>query len=410
MTFLHSVWRLLPARQRREALFGAMSLLAPRPAYPIPDGAGPVTVAGYFGAPSGLGEGVRRLANMLEAAGSLVHRADLSAALRQSPDLPGLQPAPPGPGTLLVHVNGPLLPWGMFALGRAAVARKRILAVWNWELPSVPRDWDRGFRFVHGILATSHFSAGAMARPGGPPVGVIHYPVPQPEPAAMGRADLDLPADAFISLSIFDASSVIERKNPLGAIAAHTAAFGHDPSKILLLKTYNTGMAGPGWQEVVAAAAAAPNVRILDQRLTREEIWSLIALCDVFVSLHRSEGVGLALLEAMRLGRPVLATGWSGNMDFMDERSAALVPYTLVPARDSRGVYSAAGAVWAEPDTGAAAQLLRRLARDEAWRHGLTEAGRSRIASLDEGSCGRRALQVLAETRFGGNQQPGTRP
>lgn len=396
MNPLHALWRRLPASQRREALFSVMSFLAPPLPDPEPLGAGEITVAGYFGAPSGLGEGVRRLADMLEAAGAVVHRADLSSALRQSPDQAGRRPVPPGPGTLLMHVNGPLLPWGLFALGRRVVAQKRILAVWNWELPSVPRDWDRGFRHIHGILCTSRFVQAAMERAGGPPTAVIHYPIPRPQLSRLTRAELGLSDAAFVSLCLFDASSVVERKNPLGAVSAHLAAFGDDSNKILVIKTYNTLMAGPGWQEVLDAVRGHANIRLIDRKMSREDVWSLVSMCDVFVSLHRSEGVGLAPLEAMRLGRAVLATGWSGNMDFMDDTNAALVPYSLVPALDSRGVYSVKGGTWAEPDIAAASRLLQRLASDSGWRAALGRAAMVRASALEEVPCGAQTLRAMA--------------
>lgn len=392
---LHRLWRLLPARARREALFTAMEWLAPRPDSVVPPPARPVTVAGYFRASSGLGEGARRLAGMLEAAGANVHRVDLTAALRQGPPGPAPDPAPAGPGTLIVHVNGPMLPWAMRALGARAVRGKRVLAFWNWELPCVPADWDRGYRFAHGILASTAFVADAVRRPAGPPVEVVHYPVPDPDPAPLTRADLDLSEHAFVSLSVFDAASSVERKNPLGALRAHRAAFGDRPDRVLVLKTYNTAMGGPAWREVAEAAAGLPNVRILDRHMTRAEVWGLIRLCDTFVSLHRSEGVGLSLLEAMRLGRPVLATGWSGNMDFMDHGSARLVGHRLVPAQDERGTYSVAGASWAEPDAAEAVAGLRALAEDATLRVRLAEAGRRRVAGLTLAECGRRALNVL---------------
>ena len=405
MSPLHSLWRLLPARQRREALFSAMSRLAPKITTPAPAGSGPITVAGYFGAPSGLGEGARRLADMLETAGCTVYRADLSSSLRQSPNLQGLTPPPPGPGTLLMHVNGPLLPWGLFALGRAVVAQKRVLAVWNWELPTVPQDWDRGFRSVHGILCTSRFVAQAMQRSGGPPTGIIHYPVPQPRLAPLGRSDFGLAEDAFVSLCLFDASSIVERKNPLGAIAAHRAAFGEDETKVLVVKTYNTILAGPGWQDVLEAARGHANIRIIDQKMSREEVWSLMALSDVFVSLHRSEGVGLAPLEAMRLGRAVLATAWSGNMDFMDDSNAALVPYHEVPALDERGVYSICGSTWAEPHIPSAALLFQRLFQDAPWRAQIGQAAMARTSLLNNLTCGEHALRVM-EGLGGANEIP----
>ena len=185
MSALGRVWRLLPRDLRREALFGAMAALAPRPdREPPPPGAGPVTVAGYFGAPTGLGAAARRLAAVLRLAGFEVAEADLTGPLRQGP--PGPPPrVPPGPGTLMVHVNGPMLPWAMRALGRRAVAGKRVIAVWNWELPVLAPDWRRGFRFAHGIWVSSRFTAGAVeAEPGAPPVSVVPYMVPEPDPVA----------------------------------------------------------------------------------------------------------------------------------------------------------------------------------------------------------------------------------
>lgn len=391
---LHRLWRLLPPRLRREALFTTMEWLAPRPDAAPPPAGLPITVAGYFRAPSGLGEGARRLADMLEAAGAPVHRADLTAALRQGP--PGPAPeAPSGAGTLIAHVNGPMLPWALRALGADAVRGKRVLAFWNWELPRLPADWTRGYRFAHGILASTAFVADAVRRPGGPPVQVVHYPVPEPDPAPLTRAALGLPEEALLFLSVFDAASSVERKNPLGAIRAHRAAFGDRPDRVLLLKTYNTGMGGPAWREVAAACAGAPNIRIIDAELRRDEVWGLMRLCDAFVSLHRAEGVGLSLLEAMRLGRPVIATGWSGNMDFMDAQTALLVGCRMVPARDDRGTYSVAGADWAEPDADEAATGLRRLAEDPALRARLAAAGQRRVASLGMAACGQAALRAI---------------
>jgi glycosyltransferase involved in cell wall biosynthesis len=406
----YRAWRLLPPTFRREALFTAMAAVAPRPASPPPMATLPITVAGYFAAPSGLGEAARRLADMLEAAGAQVHRADLTLALRQGvgagrTPLP-LSGVPTGAGTLIMHVNGPMLPWGMAALGRRAVAGKHVIGFWNWELPIMPPDWDRGFRFVHRIWGSSEFVAeaarnsGSEAARGGRrvPVEVVHYPVPVPQPAPLGRDHFGLPAEAFIALSVFDASSSVERKNPLAAIAAHRAAFGDRPDRLLVLKTYQTQQGGPAWRAVLAAAAGAANIRIIDREMSRAEVWALIRAADVLVSLHRSEGVGLALSEAMRLGVAVVATGWSGNMDFMDPESAQLVGFRLVPAQDERGTYSVRGAHWADPDIGQAAAALRLLADAPELRQAMAARGQARVAALTPAACGAHALGLLRGT------------
>ena len=408
MSALGRVWRLLPRDLRREALFGAMAALAPRPdAEPPPRGAAvPVTVAGYFGASTGLGAAVRRLAAALRLAGFVVAEADLTGPLRQGP--PGPPPrVAPGPGTLMVHVNGPMLPWAMRVLGRRAVAGKRVVAVWNWELPALAPDWRRGFRFAHEIWVSSRFTAGAVeAEPGAPPVRVVPYMVPEPDPSPLRRADFGLPEAAFVTLSVFDASSSIARKNPLAAIAAHRAAFGDRPDRVLVLKTHNTEAAGPAWREV-AEAAAAPNIHVMDRAVDRRDLWALVLAADCFLSTHRSEGFGFGIAEAMRAARPVLATGWSGNMDFMAGEGAVALPYDLVPARDAQRTYDLPGAVWAEariPD--AAAALAALAAADPARRAAMGRAARDAAEALSPEAVAARAKAALLNLSDPGARSP----
>ncbi|UFN48339.1 glycosyltransferase family 4 protein [Roseomonas sp. OT10] len=363
MSLLRRAWEALPRGLRREALFGTMAALAPRPTRPEPDGQGPVVVAGYLGASSGLGAGARRMLEGMRAQGLDPLPADLTGPLRQGP--PGPPPAiPPGPGTIVLHVNGPMLPWALRALGRQAVAGKRLVANWAWELPTLPRDWDRGYNACHRIWAPSRFCADAFRRGGFPEPQIVPYTVPAPDPSARTRADFGLPPDAFVTLTLFDATSSLARKNPLGAIAAHARAFGDDPSRLLVLKTHGTAEAKGSWEPVARAAAGHSNVRVLDADLPRRDLWALMRECDALLSLHRSEGYGFAMAEAMAIGRPVVATGWSGNTDFMTGPGCFAVPWTLVPARDPQGTYDMPGTRWADPDTAAAAQALRRIAGD----------------------------------------------
>ncbi len=365
---IRRLWTMLPHKLRREALFSAMAALAPRIDRPAPDGRGSLTVAGYFSAATGLGAATRRLTAGLREAGLNPHEADLTGPLfqRAGPEGPRpLAPVPEGPGTLLVHVNGFMLPWALKVLGKQAVKGKRVIAVWNWELPLLPKDWHRGFACCHEIWVGAEFVAEACrAAPGCPPVRVVPYPIlPRPEPAAMGRADFGLPEDAFVTLTVFDATSSLARKNPLGAIEAHRRAFGDRPDRILIIKTHATADAGPAWAQV-AEAAARPNIRIMEDHLPRAGLWALMATADCILSLHRSEGYGFAIAEAMALGRPVVATNWSGNVDFMRGPGAFPVPYTLVPTHDPQEIYDLPGARWAEPDIGAAASLLQHLAEN----------------------------------------------
>jgi len=105
-------------------------------------------------------------------------------------------------------------------------------------------------------------------------------------------------------------------------------------------------------------------------------VWGLQSVCDAYVSLHRSEGLGLGLAECMMQGKPAIATRWSGNLDFMTSDNSALVDYALVPVGEGEYPMSNPGDLWAEPDVEHAARLMRRMVDDRAWREGLAVRGR----------------------------------
>jgi glycosyltransferase involved in cell wall biosynthesis len=239
---------------------------------------------------------------------------------------------------------------------------------------------------VHDIWALSNFTADAFRRwlPEDAPQRVRAVPIPiavtPPRPAPLDRAAFGLPGDAVVVLVSLNLASSFERKNPLGAIAAFRRAFGDRPDRLLVLKLGNPGHFAEDFARVRDAVAGAANIRIETRTFPAADSHALTACADIVLSLHRSEGFGLVPAEAMLLGRPVVATGWSGNMDFMDEDSAALVGYRLMPARDPRGVFEAPGAVWAEPDIAEAAGHLLWLAGDAAARAGLGGQGRARAS------------------------------
>jgi glycosyltransferase involved in cell wall biosynthesis len=182
---------------------------------------------------------------------------------------------------------------------------------------------------------------------------------------------------AFQGVGVFDFNSSTARKNPLGAMAAWAQAFGGDSDCELTLKTQNGGLFP---QALAALRAAAPaNVRIVDEVWPYDQVKALIAGADVLVSLHRAEGFGLTPAEAMALGTPVLATAFSGVLDFMDESCALPVPWRSTPVEDPQGIYR--GQSWAEPDIAAAAEALVRLRADPELAARLSAAARARVAA-----------------------------
>ncbi len=363
---LHRLWRGLPQDARRRLLIQGTALVAPHPDQPAPLAQAGIAVAGELGRASGLGEGARLMLHGLDA-----------LRVPAWPMQRG-QPLPPDGAVLVLHVNAPQVPLALLRLGRKALRGRRVVGYWAWELPVAPESWRAGLAFVHEVWAPSRFTAAALEPllPGR--VRVVPHPVAAhpPAPSALGRADFGLPTDAVVTLVAFNLASSFERKNPLGAIAAHRAAFGDRADRVLLLRVGNPHHFPADFAQL-RAAAAHPNIRIDTRTLPAADNYALIAACDIVLSLHRSEGFGLIPAEAMLLGVPVVATDWSGNVDFMDAGCAAMVPARLIPAHDPRGVFIAPGAVWADPDLGVAAAHLVRLADDRAARQALGQAGQA---------------------------------
>jgi glycosyltransferase involved in cell wall biosynthesis len=375
--FLHrQVWQRLPYAMRRAALFRATTWLAPKPtagavAHP------PIAVAGALRTASGLGHSARLCLGALRAAGVRAAALDLTAALRQTDDLPlpEAMEAGEGPGTLIVHVNAPLMGMALGAAGRRIARGKRVIGYWAWELPAAPAEWRLGVELVHEIWVPSAFTAAAVAPiAGGRPVHVVPHPVAAaPLPSPPPRAD-----PRFSVLCPFDAGSSLARKNPEAAIAAFRQAFGDDPGARLILKTQRLGEL-PG-QAARLRGLLAPNMELRDGTFDEAGMEALYAGADVLLSLHRAEGFGLSLAEAMRRGVPVVATGWSGNADFLTPAVGMPVRW-LVPAEDPQRTYHHPDQRWAEPDVAAAATALRALRDDPTMRARLGEAAAAYAAA-----------------------------
>jgi glycosyltransferase involved in cell wall biosynthesis len=372
-------WHRIPPRVRAAVLQAATLAIAPRPSRRGAVRPGPATVAGLFSAATGLGEGARLCHAAMTRLGIPAGAMDLARYFGRSDlriDLP--QDADPGTGgPLIVHLNPPHLPLGLAFIGRRRIRQSRIIGYWAWELEILPRAWRRGFRYVHEVWVPSEFVARAIRRETDLPVRVVPHPVTAPPASRLCRADFGLPADAFVALTMLDMGSGYARKNPLAAIAAFRQAFGDDPGALLLVKVAGAARAPWALRELESAIGGAGNVRLLQGALSREEHGALLRSADIVLSLHRSEGFGLLLAEAMRLGLPAVATAWSGNMQFMTEGNSALIECRLVPVHDPQGIYRETGALWAEPDIAHAASWLRKLKAEPELRRRLGEVARA---------------------------------
>jgi glycosyltransferase involved in cell wall biosynthesis len=367
---LHGAWRLLPRDLRRKALYGALDLTAPRAGSADRLRPGPLIVGGQLTTASGLGESARLCLDALRNLGWDAGHADISHLFLRTDlahDLPGPEARAGEGGTLILHVNGPYMRYVAARLGRRFLAGRRIIGYWNWELPIMGPDWHRGFSQLHEIWVPTKFNRDALPANLKLPVRIVPHPAKR-YGAERARDRYGLPEDAFVVLTAFDMGSAYTRKNPRAAIAAFRQAFGGDPKALMILKVGHAADAGWAMQDLTQAIAGAGNIRLLRETLSSADMAGLVASADVVLSLHRAEGFGLLLAEAMLHEVPVVATNWSGNVDFMSAEDSGLVGYRLVPPNDPQGTYNLPGAQWADPSVDEAAAWLNRLRRQMGLR------------------------------------------
>jgi glycosyltransferase involved in cell wall biosynthesis len=263
--------------------------------------------------------------------------------------------------------------------GGAAMQNRYVIGYWPWELPRWPQPWHAVFSLVDEIWVSSRYTQDAFSLQA--PIPVLHMPmaVEITAPAPLTRRQLGLPENAFLFLYVFDAHSYLDRKNPIAAVQAFRRAFpaGNEPVG-LVLKVMNGKNDHPGWRALLDRTAGDPRIRIIDATWDKPQSLALAGLCDGYVSLHRAEGFGRTIAEAMLLGKPVIATAWSGSDEIVRPDTALPVPARLVPVEP--GQYPGGeGMWWADPDIDYAAWAMQRLVADPALCARLAAAGQAFI-------------------------------
>lgn len=338
-----------------------------------------LNVVGYLRSASGIGESARSFVRVAHEAGipiSLYNAAGERGDRLEDDSLGTLHQGNPYDVNLFC-VNSAEMKTLREYLGGRFFANRINIGYWYWEFPELPKSHRDRFHGLDEIWVASRFVRRAVER-AVPRDGSVAVHVVPPRVATrrspMGRSQLDLPRDAFLFLVLADAGSVLSRKNPEGAVESFLRAFGNSKEACLVVKI-NHPRADPEGVERLRAASRRGAIRILDRTSSREEIDGLLTNCDALVSLHRSEGLGLPCAEAMALGKPVIATDYSGSADFLGPGTGYPVPYRLVELPQAIGPYEK-GAIWAEPDIDAASRAMRSVFedREEARRRGAAAA------------------------------------
>jgi len=357
-----------------------------------------VNLMGYFRAETGVGEGARSNWRIIKASG--VQYAvnswidPTSKNLEESPE----KPAAENPFIAnLVTVNADQFP--RFAKEHYSYIQGHYnIGYWAWELADFPSEWATSFGYVDEVWTPSEFARDAVASHAPVPVRVVPHSLDvNADGAVADRERFGLGRDFFVFLFAFDFHSFVERKNPFGLIASFKKAFGDRKDIQLVLKTVH-GDAHREDLRALQTAAGGANILVLDRVLTRSAALELMASADCYISLHRSEGFGLTMAEAMLLGKPVIATAYSGNVDFMTEADSFLVPYRMLTLENSHGPYKA-GCHWADPDLDYACDMMRFVEanRDKAAKLGVRAKARVRqlLYPATIGASVRERLQFL---------------
>lgn len=345
---------------RARAAFAAKPKSVPAAVRQLPLG---VNIAGYLSTESGMGEAARASIKSIEAAGIPFVLTNVDSKLRkQDLSYTAFTNANPHPFNL-VHLNGDNMAPFAAARGKNYFRDRYTIGYWFWELARWRDDWMDGFNHVDEVWVASEFTRACLAEVSPVPVTVVPLPFVLPEPPAdivsRGRAHFGLPEAATIFLLTFDVSSQTERKNPLGAIRAFRRAALPRGSATLVLKFTNAEYDRDAVRRFTEEAEGL-DVVMLDGYMSRPELTALMDVCDCYLSLHRSEGFGMTIGEAMLLGKPAIATNYSGNVDFMTDENSYLVDYRVVPLTRDYGPYMR-GYVWAEPDVAQAGRFIREV-------------------------------------------------
>jgi glycosyltransferase involved in cell wall biosynthesis len=344
-----------------------------------------IGIYGLFTAEIGIGQSARRSAQALRAASVPLSLHNITVeSFENRIDFEISKDFVSPYDTALIHLNPDSLLHELWRCPIEALVGRRRIGFWHWELPVFPAQWTKAFEKVHEVWAPSSFVARTVAAASDLPIRVVPHAVPGDGiPQDIARKALGLATGEFLFLTIFDLNSFPMRKNPIGVVQAFLDAFPSPgpSSPRLIVKCHGKGNRNAAFDELLGCIRKDNRIMLFDEVFSVEKLRHLRAACDCYVSLHRSEGFGLNILESMVLGKPCIATGFSGNMDFMTPQNSIIIPFEM--RRVAKGEYPhGEGQWWAEPDHEASVEALRqvvgqtcvikalaRQARDDALRN-----------------------------------------
>lgn len=336
-----------------------------------------INLVGWFDAELGVGESVRLAAKALDTTTISTNLVPLKVNCLASREDKSFDDRLVENNTYPInvfHIDAPQSADIDHHHGPAFREGKRNIGYWAWELPEFPDDWVPYFRYFDEIWTPSNFVREAVAMKSPIPVITIPHCIEFEMPEKQEREKFGLPSDKFLFLFAYDLNSYQPRKNPMAVIHAFKTAFGGNAGKDigLVIKTQSTKRNRGAFEELKTHLEGIENIYLIENRLSREDVYSLMYSVDAYVSLHRSEGFGLTVAESMYLGKPVLSTNWSATTEFVNVQNGCPVDFELYKLERNFGPYSK-GQYWANALTDHAAELMQRLVNDSEFAQSIGE-------------------------------------
>lgn len=330
-----------------------------------------INIAGYLRGELGLGQSARIIFQAAIATGLPITALNSNRSeSRQGEVIPATNSKTIYPMTISI-VNADHFKFWINDIGNDRIEGSTIVGVWAWEIEDFPKHMHSAFEYVDEIWAVSNFVKQAIQPHTNKKVLVFPTPITAPEiKEKLDRSTIGLPLNSKYNLFIFDYMSVFNRKNPIAVVEAHKKAFPNSDGPLLVIKSTNGDKDAENREKLRYSISSRTDVLLIENYLSRNQLHALIAECESYVSLHRSEGYGLTMAEAMALGKPVIATGYSGNLDFMSSENSLLVPYSMVKVGPGSFPYEPES-FWAEPDLESAAGYMKNLFMDSDFKVNL---------------------------------------
>lgn len=368
-----------------------------------------INLVGYSRAEMGIGESCRIAAksiNAVEIPFGIINFTGTNSARMSDTTWMHKEIQEPEFNLNVFHINAEQMIEIYAHYGNSIFKDRYNIGFWHWELPDFPDEWKESFNLVDEIWAPSTFVVDSIAMKSPVPVVKIPHSIEVNIADIRDRGYFGLPEQTFLFLSMYDLKSYQERKNPQASIKAFQLAFNSDDESVGLVIKVNSAEEGlKELEELHHLIGSYKNIYLVDKTLSRNDTNALISVTDSYVSLHRSEGFGLGLAEAMFLGKPVIGTNWSSNTDFMNHKNSCLVDYTLVQLNHDHGPYKAYQ-YWADPDVEHASRYMRRLCDDKNFYTEISSKAEEHIkqnySPSAVGKIIKQRLDYISLWKFGG--------